>query len=85
VSPAKLSKRNPTRLADARGTKMDAIDVKEVMEWEKICPHCGEKTKNRSRDGGLTSVFRCSECGEDYWIVPWGKFKDINLKQKVEG
>lgn len=35
VKCAKLSKRNPTRLADARGTKMDAITKDELAEAVK--------------------------------------------------
>lgn len=49
-----------------------AIDCKASEDYEKECPRCGVMTKFHSIDGGLTSIFHCTNgCGINGKPIEW--------------
>jgi hypothetical protein len=52
--------RNTPCIAEVKDGKVLYIDPGATIEYEKICPRCEKKTDYCSIDGGLTSIFHCT-------------------------
>lgn len=48
------------------------VRMADIERSDATCPRCGEYTRRRSIDGGLTSIYT-GECGHSWEVSPFGK------------